>query len=255
MAGTALLRRLNWLTGSVVKLVRENARTRTIGLEVPGWRGHRAGQHVDIRLTAEDGYQAERSYSIASAPGSAPGSIYLELTVELIPGGEVSPYLVEDLREGDKLELRGPVGGDFVWDEPSGGPLLLIAGGSGIVPLGSMLRHHRAVHSRVPVRLLYSMRSPDTLIYGDEIMRFATSDEIDVSLTYTRSAPAGWNGYQRRLDGTMLADVSWAPGDRPLTFICGPTVFVETAASLLVTAGHAPERIHTERFGGTGGTG
>ncbi|MEV4347216.1 ferredoxin reductase [Actinoplanes sp. NPDC049596] len=249
MAGTALLRRLNWLTGSVVKLVRENAQTRTIGLQVPGWPGHRAGQHVDIRLTAEDGYQAERSYSIASAPGS----VYLELTVERISDGEVSPYLVEDLREGDQLELRGPVGGDFVWEESLGGPLLLIAGGSGIVPLGSMLRHHRAMHSRVPVRLLYSMRSPDSFIYGDEIMRFATSDEIDVSLTYTRSAPAGWNGYHRRLDDMMLADVSWAPADKPLTFICGPTVFVETAASLLVTAGHAPERIHTERFGGTGG--
>lgn len=250
MAGTALLRRLNWLTGSVVKLVKETVQATTIALDVPGWPGHRAGQHVDIRLTAGDGYQAERAYSIASAPRAN----YLELTVERISGGEVSPYLVDDLREGDELELRGPVGGDFVWEAALGGPLLLIAGGSGIVPLGSMLRHHRVIHSRVPVRLLYSVRSPHSFIYRDEIMRFATSDDVDVSLTYTRSAPAGWNGFRRRLDVAMLDDVSWAPADQPLTFICGPTAFVETAAALLVTAGHGPERIHTERFGGTGGT-
>lgn len=246
MAATALLRRLNWRTGNVIKLVRESSRARTIGLNVPGWPGHRAGQHVDIRLTAEDGYQAERSYSIASAPDA----VCLELTVEQVPDGEVSTYLVEDLREGDTLELRGPVGGDFVWEEARGGPLLLIAGGSGIVPLCSMLRHHRSTHSRVPVRLLYSVRDADSLIYGDEIMRFATSEEVDVNLTYTRAAPRGWHGYRRRVDIAMLDEVGWTPAERPLTYLCGPTNFVETAASLLVTAGHDPRRIHTERFGG-----
>ncbi|MEU6205561.1 ferredoxin reductase [Micromonospora musae] len=250
MARAALLGRLNWLTGRVVNLVMETPRTLTIGLDVPGWPGHRAGQHVDIRLTAEDGYQAERSYSIASAPSDT----YVELTVEQLPDGEVSPYLVGDLREGDRLELRGPVGGYFVWEEDLGGPLLLIAGGSGIVPLRSMMRHHRAIHSAVPARLLYSVRDTGGLIYASEIMQFATSDEVDVNLTYTRAAPAGWNGYDRRIDADMIADVAWAPADQPLTYVCGPTTFVETATNLLVAAGHVPERIRAERFGGTGET-
>ncbi|MFC7275901.1 ferredoxin reductase [Paractinoplanes rhizophilus] len=247
MARTALLGRLNWLTGMVVASVPETPDARTIGLEIPDWPGHRAGQHVDLRLTAEDGYRAERSYSIASAPSDT----YVELTVERVPGGEVSSYLVDDLRMGDRLELRGPVGGYFVWDQELGGPLLLVAGGSGIVPLRSMLRHHRAIHSSIPVRLLYSVRDPDGLIYAREMMRFATSDEIDVNLTYTRATPPGWHGYGRRIDAEMVADVAWTPADRALTYVCGPTTFVEAASNLLVAAGHAPGRIRAERFGGT----
>jgi ferredoxin-NADP reductase len=249
MARAALRRRLTWQTGIVVRLA-ETTRTRTIVLNVPGWPGHRAGQHVDVRLTAADGYQAERSYSIASAPEDT----YLEFTVERVPDGEVSLYLVDELREGDVLELRGPVGGYFVWQQDLGGPLLLITSGSGMVPLRSILRHHRRIRSAVPVRLLYSVRDPESLIYGNEIMQFATSDEVDVSLTFTRTMPQGWNGYGRRIDQEMLAEVSWMPADHPLVYICGPTTFVETAASLLVGAGHAPERIRTERFGGTGET-
>jgi ferredoxin-NADP reductase len=246
MERAALPRRLNWQVGNVVGLAKESERARTIMLRVPGWRRHLAGQHVDVRLTAEDGYQAQRSYSIASAPENDT----VELTVERLPDGEVSPYLVDELREGDQLELRGPVGGYFVWTESLGGPLLLIAGGSGIVPLRSMLHHHRIVRSSVPVRLLYSVRTPDELIYGKELMRVATSDDVDVNLTYTRAAPAGWHGYARRIDQAMLADVGWAPADGPLIYICGPTAFVETAADLLVSAGHDTGRIRTERFGG-----
>lgn len=248
MARAAILRRPDWLTGSVVKLLTETPRARTIRLSVPGWPGHHAGQHVDIRLTARDGYRAERSYAIASAPRET----YLELTVERMPEGEVSSYLVDDLREGDMLELRGPVGADFMWRHALGGPLLLIAERAGIAPLRSMLRHHRAIHSAVPVRLLYAVPDAENLIYDDEIMRFATSDEVDVNLTYTRTAPHGWNGYGRRIDAEMLADVSWTPADHPLTYVSGSTTFVETAASLLAAAGHDPERIHTERFGSMG---
>ncbi|HEU5006125.1 MAG TPA: ferredoxin reductase [Jatrophihabitantaceae bacterium] len=248
MERAALPRRLNWQLGDVVGLVSESGQARTITLRVPGWRRHLAGQHVDVRLTAEDGYQAQRSYSIASAPEDSA----VELTVERLPDGEVSPYLVDELREGDQLELRGPVGGYFVWTESLGGPLLLIAGGSGIVPFRSILQHHRLTRSSAPVRLLYSVRTPEDLLYSKELMRFATSDDVDVNLTYTRAAPAGWHGYARRIDGEMLAEVAWSPSDRPLIYICGPTAFVETAADLLVAAGHDTARIRTERFGGTG---
>jgi ferredoxin-NADP reductase len=238
----ALLQRLRWLTGRVVRVVRETPRSRTIGLSVPGWPGHHAGQHVDVRLAGA----AERSYAIASAPEDA----YLELTVERVAGGEVSGYLVDELREGDRLELRGPLGADFRWDETRGGPLLLIADGPGIAPLRSMLRHHRAVESAVPVRLLYSVRDVDALPYQEEIMRYATSDEVDVSLTYTGRAPAGWNGYRRGIDARMLTEVGWPPAEHPVTYVCGPTTFVDTAAGLLVAAGHDPDRIHALRFGG-----
>ncbi|NMO55519.1 oxidoreductase [Actinoplanes sp. TBRC 11911] len=237
----ALLRRLGWLTGRVVRLVRETPRSRTIGLIVPGWPGHHPGQHVDLRLPG-----AERSYAIASAPEDR----YLELTVARVAGGEVSGYLVDDLREGDRLELRGPLGADFRWDATSGGPLLLIAAGPGIAPLRSMLRHHRAIESEVPVRLLYSVPDALALPYPEEIMRFATSDQVDVNLTYTRRAPARWNGYRRRIDAPMLAEVSWPPAEHPVTYVCGPTTFVDTAAALLVAAGHDPDGIHAERFGG-----
>jgi ferredoxin-NADP reductase len=201
-----------------------------------------------VRLTADDGYQAQRSYSIASAPEDS----NLVLTVERLEDGEVSPYLVDELRVGDELELRGPVGGYFAWENSLGGPLLLVAGGSGIVPFRSMLRHRGATGSTVPVSLLYSARSMADLIYHDEIMKIAAQDGIDVSVTLTRERPASWHGYRRRIDREMLAEAGWPPGDRPLAYICGPTAFVELAAAALVELGHEPGRIRTERFGGTG---
>jgi ferredoxin-NADP reductase len=249
MAGTAVLGRLSWQLATVAALVEETARTRSIVLDPPAWPGHKAGQHVDVRLTAEDGYQAERSYSIASAPEDD----HLVLTVERLDDGEVSPYLVDELRPGDELELRGPVGGYFVWEASLGGPLLLVAGGSGVVPLRAMLRHHRAVGSTVPARLLYSARSLDEVIYRDELGTFSDDGEIDVRLTLTRSQPEGWSGYRRRIDRELLAEIAWPAADRPLVYVCGPTAFVETAAQALVDSGHDPGRIKTERFGPTGG--
>jgi ferredoxin-NADP reductase len=226
----------------VVELVEETARTKSIVLDVPDWPGHRAGQHVDMRLTAEDGYQAQRSYSIASAPEDE-GVV---LTVERLDDGEVSPYLVDELRLGDELELRGPIGGYFVWEQSLGGPLLLVGGGSGVVPLRAMLRHHRAIGSDVPTRLLYSARTRADLIYRDELAGF------DARITLTREQPEGWDGYTRRVDRALVEDVAWPAEDRPLVYVCGPTAFVETAAELLVTLGHEQGRIRTERFGPTG---
>jgi ferredoxin-NADP reductase len=238
--------RLTWQSATVVGLVVETARTRSIVLGPPDWAGHRAGQHVDVRLTAGDGYQAQRSYSIASAPEDE----HLVLTVERLDDGEVSPYLVDELRVGDQLELRGPIGGYFVWEESFGGPLLLVAGGSGVVPLRAMLRHHRSVDSRVPLRLLYSARSLDEVIYRDELMRVA-SDVVDVRFTLTREQPEGWEGYAGRIDRQLLADVAWPVEERPPVYVCGPTGFVETAAEILVSLGHDAGRIRTERFGPT----
>jgi ferredoxin-NADP reductase len=232
----------------VVELVDETPRVRSIVLEPPAWPGHRAGQHVDVRLTAEDGYQAQRSYSIASAPEDG----YLVLTVERLEDGEVSPYLVNELCPGDELELSGPIGGYFLWEQSLGGPLLLVAGGSGVVPLRAMLRHHRAIESRVPVRLLYSARSLEEVVYHDELMRMAAYDEIDIRFTLTRTRPEGWRGYKRRIDRELLDDVAWPARERPLAYVCGPTGFVEAAASALVELGHEPARIRTERFGPTG---
>jgi ferredoxin-NADP reductase len=232
-----------------VELVDETARARSVVLDLADWPGHRAGQHVDVRLTAEDGYQAQRSYSIASAPEDD----YLVLTVERLEDGEVSPYLVDELRPGDELELRGPIGGYFVWEHSLGGPLLLLGGGSGIVPLRSMLRHHVAAESTVPVRLLYSARALDDVIYRDEFARLGARDEVDIRFSLTRAWPEGWSGYRRRIDREMLEEVAWPPEDRPLVYICGPTSFVETAASGLMELGHEPGRIKTERFGPTGG--
>jgi ferredoxin-NADP reductase len=249
MAGTAVLGRLSWQVATVARLVDETARTRSIVLDPPAWPGHKAGQHVDVRLTAEDGYQAERSYSIASAPEDD----HLVLTVERLEDGEVSPYLVDELRPGDELELRGPVGGYFVWEASLGGPLLLVAGGSGVVPLRAMLRHHRALGSTVPARLLYSARSLDEVIYRDELTTLSDGGEVDVRFTLTRSQPEGWSGYRRRIDGDLLAEIAWPAADRPLVYVCGPTAFVETAAQALVDLGHDPGRIKTERFGPTGG--
>jgi ferredoxin-NADP reductase len=244
---TALRRRLSWQQLPVVELVPETARAKTIMLDVEGGFGHRAGQHVDVRLTAEDGYQAQRSYSIASGPEDN----QLALTVERLDDGEVSPYLTDELRPGDRLELRGPIGGYFVWEEADGGPLLLVGGGSGVVPLRAMLRHHQAVGSTVPARLLYSARSIDDVIYRDELMQLGAAPDVDVQFTLTRAQPTDWHGYSRRIDRELLDDVSWPAAEDPLVFICGPTPFVETAASALVASGHRPERIRTERFGPT----
>jgi ferredoxin-NADP reductase len=244
---TALPGRLTWQVRTAVELVTETPQTRSIALDLPHWSGHRPGQHVDVRLTAEDGYQAQRSYSIASAPEDD----HVVLTVERLENGEVSPYLVDELRTGDELELRGPIGGYFIWGESLGGPLLLVAGGSGLVPFRSMWRHHRAVRSRVPVRLLCSARSLPLLIYRDELTQIK-ADGIEVSVTLTREQPEGWRGYRGRIDQDLLAEVSWPPDERPLIYVCGPTAFVEATANALVALGHEPNRIRTERFGGTG---
>jgi len=228
----------------------ETSRTKTIAFDVPGWPGHRAGQHVDVRLTAEDGYQAERSYSIASAPESA----RLELTVERLDDGEVSPYLTEELRPGDAIELRGPVGGYFVWDPDAQGSVLLVGGGSGVVPLMAMARHRSAEASMIPTRLLYSARTLDDVIYRDELMQLdADGNGFEVVYTLTRTQPDGWEGYDRRVDRDLLAEVAPAPAELGLSFVCGPTPFVEAVASALVDLGHQPARVKTERFGPTGG--
>jgi ferredoxin-NADP reductase len=232
----------------VVEVIEETARTKSIALDIAGWSGHRAGQHVDVRLTAEDGYQAQRSYSIASAPEDDA----VVLTVERLDDGEVSPYLVDELQPGDELELRGPIGGYFVWEASLGGPLLLVAGGSGVAPLHSILRHHRAIGSTVPVRLLYSARSVAEVIYREELMENA-DDSVDVRFTLTREQPEDWQGYGRRIDPDLLGQVAWPPSVQPLIYACGPTGFVETAANALVALGHDPARIRTERFGPTGG--
>jgi ferredoxin-NADP reductase len=245
VARAAIPGRLTWKGAAVVELVDETARAKSIVLDLDDWPGHRAGQHVDVRLTAEDGYQAQRSYSIASAPEDG----YLTLTVERLEDGEVSPYLVDVLQPGDELELRGPIGGYFVWEVALGGPLLLLAGGSGVAPLRAMLRHRTAADSTVPVRLLYSARTLDEVIYRDELARLAAFDEVDIRFTLTREWPEGWRGYRRRIDREMLAEIAWPPEDRPLVYICGPTAFVEVAAGTLVELGHDPLRIKTERFG------
>lgn len=251
-------RPIAWRLATVADVVPETPRVRTIVLDVPDWPGHRAGQHVDVRLTAEDGYRTERSYSIASAPEDA----RVALTVERLDDGEVSPYLTGELRDGDRIELRGPIGGYFVWEVTLGGPLLLVAGGSGIVPLMSMLRHRAAalrtappdVRHRVPARLLYSSRRWDEVIYREELAQLVERDPtLEVALTLTREPPPGWTGFRRRIDRTMLAEVAWPPAERPHVFVCGPTPLVEAVATALVELGHDPARIKTERFGATGG--
>ena len=241
--------RVAWREAEVRRLVPETAEAVTLVLDVPGWPGHRAGQHVDVRLTAEDGYQAQRSYSIASAPEQTE----LALTVERFDDGEVSPYLVDVVRAGDRFELRGPIGGWFTWDAPQGGPLLLIAGGSGLVPLMAMLRHRQLAGSDAEARLLLSTRSPGDVLYARELEAIAAEPGLTVVHTYTRSRPEGWTGFARRVDRAMLEEVSWPPADRPQAFVCGPTAFVEAVADGLVALGHDPDRIRTERFGATGG--
>jgi ferredoxin-NADP reductase len=248
MARAAVLGRLSWLVAEVVDVVVETARVKTIAFDVPGWPGHRAGQHVDVRLTAEDGYQAQRSYSIASPPDAS----RIELTVERLDDGEVSPYLTDELREGDQIELRGPVGGYFVWEPSQGGPLLLVAGGSGVVPLMAMLRARENAESNAETRLLLSSRGWDDVIYRAELERLDV-DGLTVVHTLTRTQPPSWTGYARRVDAEMLAEVGPDPTERPLVYVCGPTPFVEAVAEALVRLGHAPQNVKTERFGPTGG--
>jgi ferredoxin-NADP reductase len=238
-----------WRTVAVAAVRPETAHARTLTLDAADWPGHRPGQHVDLRLTADDGYQAVRSYSIASAPESSA----VDVTVELVDDGEVSPYLVEEARVGDEFEIRGPLGGYFVWTVDDGGPLLLIGGGSGLVPLMSMLRHRRARHAAVPVRALVSARAADDVLYADELTGIDRDDGAAVHITLTRDAPPGWTGFTRRVDREMLTEVSFTAAEQPSVFVCGPTGFVETAASLLVELGHDPKQIRTERFGPTGG--
>ena len=246
MEGTAVPGRLSWEVATVTAVTMETPTVATLGLGVPSWPGHRAGQHLDVRLTAEDGYSAERSYSIAAAADDP-----VAITVERLDDGEVSPYLTEDVRVGDELEIRGPVGGYFVWEKADGGPLLLVAGGSGIVPLRAILRQREHSRSDVPVKLLYSARTLSELIYRDELDGYR--DGVEIIYTLTREQPAGWTGYTRRVDRALLAETAWSAGKNPLAFVCGPTSFVETVAAGLVGLGYQPGRVKTERFGGTGG--
>jgi ferredoxin-NADP reductase len=248
MAGAAVRRRLSWQVCTVVGLRDETATARTIALQVPEWPGHVAGQRVDLRVTAADGYAAVREYSIASAPRTD-GRI--ELSVERLPDGEVSPYLTQSLAIGDVLEVRGPIGGWFVWREGQVEPIQLIAGGSGIAPLMAMIRSRVGSASTARFRLLYSVRGPDTVWYRDEWRALAASG-IDVTVVYTRTAPPGWSRPTGRIDAALLAEATWAPTVAPTCYVCGPTSFVEHVAGLLVNAGHDPGRIRTERFGPTG---
>jgi len=248
MAGTAVLGRLRWKVGTVVGLRDETATARTIALQVPEWPGHVAGQRVDLRVTAADGYSAVREYSIASAP-RADGRI--ELSIERLPDGEVSPYLTQTLAVGDVLEVRGPIGGWFVWREGQVEPIQLIAGGSGIAPLMAMIRSRAAGASAAPFRLLYSVRGPDTVWYRDELRALA-ADGIGVTFVYTRTAPPDWSRPPGRINATVLAEAGFASTVSPTCYVCGSTSFVEHVAELLVNAGHDPGRIRTERFGPTG---
>ena len=241
---------IDWQLATVVAVRDETPTVRTFTLGLPDWAGHRAGQHVDLRLTAEDGYSVERSYSIASEPERA-GEV--DITVERIPGGEVSPFLHEVVVPGDRLELRGPIGGYFVWEAALGGPLLLVAGGSGVVPLMAMARHRARAGKDVPARLLFSSRGPDEIIYGRELDGLAAAgDGFEVAYTLTRQQPPGWPGYARRIDEAMLAEVLEPLGASARAYACGPTALVEVVANALVRLGLPPDRIRTERFGPTG---
>jgi ferredoxin-NADP reductase len=249
MARAAVLGRLSWLAGSVAALRDETATARTIVLDVPGWPGHAAGQHVDVRLTAPDGYSAQRSYSVASAADGG----RVELTVQRLPGGEVSPYLAQSLAVGQPLELRGPIGGWFVWEPGDPGPVLLVAGGSGIVPLMAMIRARAQAGSAAPFRLVYSVRGPGDVIYAAELAARAGDGGLSLSYVYTRTAPPDSRVRVGRISGPVLAADGWRAPERPAVFACGPTGFVEAAASLLTRMGHDASRIKTERFGPTGG--
>jgi ferredoxin-NADP reductase len=243
-------RRLEWQVAEVCEIVVETYRVKSLLLHVTNWQGHLPGQHVDIRLTAEDGYQAQRSYSIASPPEDE----LLTLTVERVNNGEVSPYLVGDLRVGDQFELRGPIGGYFVWTAATRGPLWLIAGGSGIAPLMAMLRHRARRKVRAPALLLYSSRSLEDVIYREELDAMARHDpDLRVVNTLTRKQPEGWMGHRRRIDKVLLAETCFPPEQSPKIFVCGSTPLVEDVSRFLVELGHDPLTIKTERFGPSGG--
>jgi ferredoxin-NADP reductase len=234
---------LTWLEAAVASSHEETTRVKTLVLEADGWSEHRAGQHLDVRLTAEDGYQAERSYSIASAPGEP-----LAITVERLEDGEVSPYLVDEARDGDRFEVRGPIGGYFVWDGDEPEPVLLVGGGSGVVPLAAIARQRARVGSQAPMKLLYSSRSWEDVIYRDELDRLG----IEVVHTLTREQPPGWQGYARRIDDELLREVAFPVSERPRVYVCGSTRFVDAAADGLVRLGYDPLWVRTERFGATG---
>jgi ferredoxin-NADP reductase len=240
---------LRWLVATVAETIPETPRSVTVRLDVPDWPGHRAGQHVDVRLTAEDGYSAQRSYSIASAPGRE----RLELTVVRIDDGEVSPYLTTVLDVSDQLELRGPIGGYFVWEGAEMAPVLLVGGGSGVVPLMAMLRHHAAMESQEAMRLVYSARTLGDVIYRDELRQLADNPHRDVTITLTREQSTTWTGRHGRVDSELLEDAGWPPSVRPRCYVCGPTPFVEAVSDALVALGHESTYIKTERFGPTGG--
>jgi ferredoxin-NADP reductase len=246
LARAALPGRLSWQSGSVVELIDETPRVKTVVLDVPGWQGHRPGQHVDIRLTAEDGYQAQRSYSIASAPEDE----HLALTVERLTDGEVSPYLTDELRAGDELELRGPIGGYFIWDESTPAPPLMLAGGSGVVPFRAVLRHWAMGSRRFRPQLVYSARSLTDVIYRDELSHFADADGVSIQIALTREWPEDWNGHRGRIDRALLELLTFA--DNPLALVCGSNGFVESASQTLLDLGHPASRIKTERFGASG---
>jgi ferredoxin-NADP reductase len=239
---------VRWLVGTVTETIPETAQAVTVRLDVPDWPGHRAGQHVDVRLTAEDGYSAQRSYSIASAPENE----QLELTIVRIDDGEVSPYLCTELDVGDQLELRGPIGGYFVWDGDDTRPVLLAGGGSGVVPLMAMLRHHAAIGSQAAMHLVYSARTLADVLYRDELDKLNDDPHRTVTFTLTREPSRRWDGRRGRVDADLLDESGWPPADRPHCFVCGPTPFVETAADALVGLGHDPLNVKTERFGPTG---
>ena len=241
---------IEWRIATVNRIHDETLTVRSFTLGLSDWPGHRAGQHVDLRLTAEDGYSVERSYSIASEPERTGEA---DITVERIPDGEVSPFLHDVVVSGDRLEVRGPIGGYFVWEAALGGPLLLVAGGSGVVPLMAMIRHRERAGSDVPARLLFSSRHLEEVIYRDELDRLAgANDGFEVVHTLTRSQPPGWTGYNRRIDERMLAEVLEPLGIKARVYICGPTALVEVAANALVRLGLPPDRVRTERFGPTG---
>jgi ferredoxin-NADP reductase len=247
MAGTAVRGRLTWQVATVGSVTEETASVRTLELDVPDWAGHQAGQHLDVRLTADDGYVAERSYSIASGPGEP-----VMITVERLADGEVSPYLTEEVRPGDDFEIRGPIGGYFVWPwQDPDSPLLLLAGGSGVVPFRSILRHRAKIGSTAPARLLYSARSLPDVIYRAELA--TPQPGVEVIYTLTRQQPAGWTGHSGRVTDALLGEVAWPPGQHPIAYVCGPTAFVESVAAGLVGLGYPPDRVKTERYGGVGG--
>jgi ferredoxin-NADP reductase len=241
--------RLSWRTAEIVAVRNETAHARTLLLRVDGWPGHAAGQHVDVRLTAADGYQAQRSYSVSSAPAAD----QLELLVDYVPDGEVSPYLTREARVGDRFELRGPIGGYFVWTVAYGGPLLLVAGGSGIAPLASILAYRAASARGVATRVLYSVRTASDIIFRERLEGWKREDPaLAVSLTVTRAAPPEWSGYRGRIDAAMLREVAFAASEAPLAYVCGPTAMVEHVADTLVSIGYPAARVRTERFGPSG---